>query len=154
MSLLEKIRADYIAARKAAIADKSQSEKVALLSTLVGEVTRVGKDAGNRETTDAETLAVVKKFVKNAEQTRADLEKFGRDTGSIQAEVAVLTSYLPAALPVAEVEKAVEEIVAGLEDPKAKSAIGAVNKALKERFGDAFDGSSMVPIVKRILETK
>lgn len=154
MSLLEKIRNDSTVARKAAIADKTLTPKVSLLSTLIGEAARIGKDAGNRETTDAETIAVIKKFVKNAEQTLADLTKVGRDTGDIQAEIAILTAYLPAALPVEEIEKAVEEIVAGLEDPKAKSAIGVVNKALKERFGDAFDGSTMVPIVKRILETK
>lgn len=150
MSLIEKIRTDLVEARKA----RADSDKISLLTTLVGEAARVGKDAGNRETTDAETMAVVKKFVKNAEQTLADLGKYGRDTGSIQHEIAILTEYLPAALPVGEVEKAVEEIVAGLADPKAKSAIGQVNKALKERFGDAFDGNTMVPIVKRILETK
>lgn len=150
MSLLEKIRSDLFEARKA----RTDNAKIMLLNTLVGEAARVGKDAGNRETTDAETMAVVKKFVKNAEQTLADLTKYGRDTGSIQGEIAILATYLPAALPVGEVEKAVEEIVAGLDDPKAKSAIGLVNKALKERFGDAFDGSTMVPIVKRILETK
>jgi len=150
MSLLEKIRSDLVEARKA----RTDNAKIMLLNTLVGEAARVGKDAGNRETTDAETMAVVKKFMKNAEQTLADLTKYGRDTGSIQSEIAILATYLPAALPVGEVEKAVEEIVAGLDDPKAKSAIGLVNKALKERFGDAFDGSTMVPIVKRILETK
>ncbi|WP_315923247.1 GatB/YqeY domain-containing protein [Mesorhizobium sp. SP-1A] len=150
MSLLEKIRSDLVEARKA----RTDNAKIMLLNTLVGEAARVGKDAGNRETTDAETMAVVKKFVKNAEQTLVDLTKYGRDTGSIQNEIAILATYLPAAVPVGEVEKAVEEIVAGLDDPKAKSAIGMVNKALKERFGDAFDGSTMVPIAKRILETK
>jgi uncharacterized protein YqeY len=148
--MIEKIRSDLVEARKA----RTDNAKISLLTTLVGEAVRVGKDAGNRETTDAETMAVVKKFVKNAEQTQADLAKYGRDTGSIQNEIAILTEYLPAALPVGEVEKVVEEIVAGLADPLAKSAIGQVNKTLKERFGDAFDGSTMVPIVKRILEKK
>ena len=150
MSLLDQIRADLIAARKA----RADSTKIMLLNTLVGEAERVGKDAGNRDTTDAETIAIIKKFAKNAELTKSGLEKFGRDAGSIQHEIAILATYLPAALPVEEIESVVMEIVDGLDDPKAKNAVGVVNKALKERFGEAFDGSTMVPIVKRILETK
>jgi len=147
MGLASDIRKDLNAARK----ERSDKERVMLLSTLAGEVERVGKDSGNRETTDSEALAVVRKFVKNAEQTVADLAKAGRDAGHIQREIGMLEAYLPAAVSAAEVEAAARAILAGIAGGNPKAAMGAVIKGLKERFGDRFDGNAMVPVVKGIL---
>lgn len=147
MNLIAKIRADLNAARK----QRDDKERIMLLSTLVGEAERVGKDAGNRETTDAEATAVVRRFVKNAEQAVADMEKAGRDAGHIRREIGILGGYLPASVPEADVEAAVREIAAEL-DGKGKSAFGLVIKGLKVRFGDAFDGNSMASVAKRVLE--
>ena len=64
MSLIEKIRVDQLASRKAAFnypaTNKLQAD---LLTTLLGEEVMVGKNAGSRETTDAEVIAIVKKFI-------------------------------------------------------------------------------------------
>ena len=148
MSLIGKIRDDLTATRKA----RDDSQKAMLLSTLLGEAARVGKDAGNRETTDAETMAVVRKFLKNADQAVADLNKAGRDAGHIQREIEILGGYLPASVPVAEIEAAVREIAAGLGGGNPKAALGTVIKGLKDRFGDRFDGGTMSPVAKRVLE--
>jgi len=148
MSLIARIRADLNAARK----ERNDPDKVKLLSTLAGEAERVGKDSGNRETTDAEALAVVRKFVKNAEMTAGELAKAGRDAAAVRREIGILEGYLPAGVPEADVEAAVREIAAGLPDPKAKSAFGMVVKGLKDRFGESFDGNAMTPVVRRVLE--
>lgn len=148
MDMVSRIRNDLNAARK----ERADKERVLFLSTLAGEVERVGKDSGNRQTTDAEAVAVIRKFVKNAEQSIADLGKAGRDAGHIQREIGMLEAYLPAAVSDAEVESAVRDVLAGLAGGNPKAAMGAAIKGLKERFGDRFDGNVMVPAVKRALE--
>lgn len=148
MSLIARIRADLNAARK----ERKDPDKVKLLSTLAGEAERVGKDSGNRETTDPEAVGVVRKFIKNAEMTAAELTKAGRDDSAVRREIEILEAYLPAGVPESEVEAAAREIAAGLPDPKAKSAFGMVVKGLKERFGESFDGGAMAPVVKRVME--
>lgn len=147
MGLMEKLRSDLNDARRS----RTDPARVALLSTLVGEAARVGKDQGNRETTDAEALAVVRKFVKNAEQTLADATRAGRATGPILAEVAILSAYLPAGVPGEEVERSVREILEA-KGASGKAAMGVVVKGLKDRYGAAFDGAAMTPIAKRLLE--
>ncbi len=53
-------------------------EETSLYTTLLGEVLAVGKNAGNRETTDQECIAIIKKFIKNlSEFNRALIEHEG-----------------------------------------------------------------------------
>jgi len=148
MSLVKKVKEDLVAARKA----RTDNKKVMLLNTLVSEIEMVGKNAGNRESTDTEALAVVRKFVKNAQQSIDDLRRTGRDTGDIQYEIQILESYLPAAVPEADVEAAVREIIAANAEMKPKDLKGVVIKGLKERYGAAFDGRVMSAVTNRILE--
>ena len=72
MTLLAKLKADSLQARK-------DGNKVAanLLVTLVSEATMVGKNAGNRDSTDEEVQRVVKKFLDNTIETRNHILKNG-----------------------------------------------------------------------------
>ena len=56
-----------------------------LLSTLVAEAVMVGKNDGNRETTDAETIAMIKKFLKNVNETLALMEEMGKDNTYVES---------------------------------------------------------------------
>jgi uncharacterized protein YqeY len=149
MSLITKIKSDLIEARKA----RTDKERIALLTTLSSEIAIVGKNDGNRETRDDEALAVIRKFVKNAEQTVGNLETAGRDTGPVKNELAILKSYLPTAPTADEIEAATREIVASAENSGGKPAAlrGVVMKELKARFGDRFDGAAAAPVVGRVL---
>ena len=65
-------------------ARKDKDSKLAsLLSTLLSEVVKIGKDNGNRETTDQEAVSVLKYFIKNANQT-ITLLKGKKDTSGIE----------------------------------------------------------------------
>ena len=149
MSLIAKIKDDLVAARKA----RTDSIRIALLTTLASEIANFGKNEGNRETRDEEALAVLRKFVKNADLTLANLVNAGRDTGAIHAEISILKEYLPKAPDAGELEAAIRDIVAGAENSNAKPGAlrGLVMKGLKERFGDRFDGASAGPVVARVL---
>ena len=122
MSLLEKIRADQLAARKA-----RDAEKVSTLTTLLSDAARVGKDDGDRESTDAEVIAVVRKFLKsNAENMRIAGDR--RDSewcDTLDAEREVVEAYLPKQMTKAEIMDRLKD----LEKNK-----GALMKYLKDNF--------------------
>ena len=64
MSIVTNIKAASLQARK----DRN-APKAALLSTLLGEVQMIGKNNGNRESTDGEAIAVIKKMLNNTTET-------------------------------------------------------------------------------------
>ena len=71
-SLLKQLQADQLNARKA-----RDSIKATLLTTVLGEAVKVGKDDGDRDPTDTEVMDVFKKFVKNIKQNIIDYGKAG-----------------------------------------------------------------------------
>lgn len=138
-TLLSVIKADQLIARKA-----RDSIRSALLTTLIGEASTIGKNAGNRESTDAEVQAVIQKFVKNLNETIEHLRKcktWTIDDPSVaaidkaMAERNYLTAYLPQQLTISQLE----EVVRALFEDGANS-IGAVMKALKEQYNGQYDG--------------
>ena len=80
MSLLETIKADQLTARKA-----KDTVATNLLTTLISEASKVSDEdfkKGNTEITDAKVHSTIRKFVKNAEETKLALaEDFTRNLG-------------------------------------------------------------------------
>ncbi len=117
---------------------------------LLSEISRVEKDV-RREATDAEIVQLVKRerarreealgFAKQA--NRADLIEQN------EAEAKILAGYLPPELPIEEVSTAVNEIIAG-----GATQMGAVMKALRDRFGPQLDGKVASDLVKQALAPK
>ena len=133
MTLIEQIKQKQIAARKAASAEAS------LLTTLLGEAAMVGKNAG-RETTDQEVVAVVKKFIKNIDETVSALSSRGQDAASFLAERSVLERFLPlqltelALVNIAQNHKSMPEFM----------------KFLKENHAGQYDGKLASIVAKNI----
>lgn len=131
MSILEQIRADSLQARKAG--DKL---KASLLITLLAEVQNVGKNAGNRETTDEETQAVIKKFIKGANQIlEADASPEAKQKSLI--EVDILTSYLPSQLTEADIATIVNALKLSGNYPDMKS----IMQHFKVCYTGRYDGA-------------
>lgn len=154
MSLLATIQSDALAARKA-----RDTLKATLLVTLHAEAARVGKDDGNRESTDAEVEAVIRKFIKNNDDTIKALwipEKIDRDElrvarrDSLMCEQALLAGYLPKQATAAEVQAVVAELVSQLPE-KTPKQMGAVMAGLNAKFGNNFDKASASQLVKQAL---
>ena len=133
MTLIEEIKQKQIAARKAGSAEAS------LLTTLLGEAAMVGKNAG-RETTDQEVIAVVKKFIKNIDETVSALSSRGQDAASFLAERSVLERFLPlqltelALVNIAQNHKSMPEFM----------------KFLKENHAGQYDGKLASIVAKNI----
>jgi uncharacterized protein len=121
-----------------------------LLSTLIGEAVMIGKNDGNRETTEQEVLNIIRKFLKNVSENIKILEEMGKETATALKEKEILESFLPKQLSTEELEKVVESIVADLPEKSVKM-MGAVMAELKKRHEGLFDGKSASEIVRKIL---
>jgi len=135
MTLMELIKAKQVQARK------SGSIEASLLTTLLGEAAMVGKNAG-RETNDAEVVAVVKKFVKNIDETVSALTSRGQDAATFVAERDVLEQFLPVQLS----ENALIEVA------KCQPNMPAFMKHLKENFAGKYDGKLASTVAKAVFQ--
>ncbi len=144
MSLLAQLKKDALVARKNAAAVRAT-----LLSTLIAEAEMVGKNAGNRESTDDEVQATLRKFLKNNQEALAVIKDEAR-RAVLADEAAILAEYLPPMATEADVKAFIAETVAGLADRSPKS-MGAVMGALKTRFGTGFDAKQANAWVREAL---
>lgn len=134
MSLMTQIKTRQITARKEGLAEAS------LLTTLLGEASMIGKNDGGRETTDAEVVAVVKKFIKNVDETVNALTTRNQDASAYIAERAVLEFFLPMQLSEAAL----------LEVAKCQKDMPSFMKHLKENFAGKYDGKLASTVAKQV----
>lgn len=142
--LLDTIKSDSLQARKARDTDKATS-----LVTLFAEASRVGKDKGLRDSTDAEVMGVVRKFIKDLDYSLSVLA----DPGAIaraQAERSLLQGYLPVQLNDEALTRAIAAIVATQQNKSIKS-MGVIMAALDAQHGGAYDGAQAGKLVKAAL---
>lgn len=140
--LIERIKADLLTARKARATVAANS-----LTALVGEAVMVGKNAGNRESTDEEVVATVRKFLKNLEETKRNLVAHNKDTSVCDEEIAIISRYLPQQMSADELRSAITVIVA----ETAGANMGVVMKVLKEKYAGLYDGKLASTLTKEVL---
>ena len=142
--LLERIKADALEARKA-----RNTDKAVLLTTLYAEAARVGKDAGGRDTTDAEAVRIVRSFLNGIDESLKVLTQ-PEAKARAQAERATVEVYLPAQLTGAALVQEVVAIVSTLPD-RTPNQMGAIMKSLTERFPGAYDGKEASVVAKQAM---
>ena len=135
--------------RKQMLLSKRGSDVIArnLLATLYAECVKVGKDARNCDSTDAEVIAVIKKFVANAEETRKLLQSRGQPALVQTQEIELLASFLPQQMTRDQLECEVDNILVTMA-VSGNSAMGAVMAELKRRRGGEYDGRMASEVVK------
>lgn len=130
--LLEQIKFDQLNARKAFKSDFHKTDvgqmKIKALTTLLGEAS----PSGNATVTDEDVQKVVRKFVKNLDET---IEKVGA-TELLLEERALYTSYLPQVFG----EDQIKEVVKSMEGANIGQIMGACKKAAASA-GMMFDGA-------------
>lgn len=133
--LLEKIKADQLSARKA-----GNKLNAVLLTTLIGEATMIGKNAGNRDTTDEETNKVIVKFIKGIDESLNYIKNGTADSlpddriVTLEKEKEVLEKYLPKQLTVDELKAII------LKEFTDKPNVGQVMAYLKANYSGLYDG--------------
>lgn len=136
MTLMEQIKNEQIAARKAGAIE---AREASLLTTLLGEAAMVGKNAG-RETTDQEVVAVVKKFIKNIDETITALTAREQDISAFLVERRILERYMPTQLD----EQGLKAIASTM------TSMPEFMKHLKENFAGQYDGKLASTIAKQV----
>jgi uncharacterized protein len=120
------------------------------LRGILAEISRVEKDV-RREPNEAEIVTVIKR----ERARRAEALEFARKANRAdlieqnENEAKILAAYLPAELEAVEVKAAIDEIIAG-----GANQMGAVMKALRDKFGARLDGRMASELVKQALAPK
>lgn len=146
MSLLKTIQNDLMNVRR-----NHDALVVTALTPLLAEASRVGKDNGNRESTDAEVIQVVKKFIKGIDESISFCEKVNRNSDALKIEREIYENYLPIQISESQIKIIVEGIVSKLEDKSIKS-LGVIMKEFKDKYDGCYDGKIVSEIAKDFLK--
>lgn len=144
MTLLTCIKRDFLQSRK----DRNEL-KISLLSTLIGEAENIGKNNGNRETTDDEVLNLIKKFLKGINDSLGFMTNAKNEeaVNMLSNEKNILEIYLPAQM---EDKDIVQVLQAQINDgsivvgPKFKAE---AMKYLKQNFNGKYDGKMASKVI-------
>lgn len=129
MTLVQKLKAESLRLRK------ERNPIAASITFVLSEIERVGKNDGNRVTTEDEATKVVQKIVAtlrdNLNYALRDLDK-----EHINQQLAILEASLPQMIGEAEIRSAIQDL---MFDPNFVVNKGSVMKALRARFGVLID---------------
>lgn len=144
--LSEQIRADLTNAMKARDAERTSNLRM-LQASIKNEQINLG-----HELTDEEALAVIRKAVKQRQDSVEQYTKGNRPDLAAKeaAEMAMLKEYLPPELSDEELESGVREIIAST-GAQSKKDMGKVMKEATARYKGRADGKKLQEIVLRLL---
>lgn len=112
----------------------------------------IEKGGADAELTEAEALAVLRKQIKQRQDSIESFEAGGRNelADRERQEIAVLENYLPAALDEEQVRALVEATIQE-QGATSRKDMGAVMKALQEKTGGAVDNKLLSQeVMKRL----
>jgi len=145
MSLFLQIKKDQLHARK-----NNKTVEATLLTTLIGEAAMIGKNDGNRESTDEEVIAVVKKFIKNNKELMDIVNPESNGYTDAKFENEFLTQYIPLQMTEEELRETVQLRIRTLDEITPK-LMGTVMKWLKDNYVGQYDGALASKVVKELL---
>ncbi len=149
MALQKRIDEDLIAAMRA-----KDSARLGVLRMLKAALKNaaIDKAGAEGELEDSEAIAVVRKQVKQRQDSIESFEKGGRNelAEKERAEIAVLNSYLPQAMSGEELKRIVAETIAET-GATSRAQMGVVMKALQQKVAGRADGKTLSAEVQRQL---
>ncbi|MGB8354836.1 MAG: GatB/YqeY domain-containing protein [Chthoniobacteraceae bacterium] len=149
MKFQEQIDHDLKEAMKA-----RQADKLAVLRMLKAALknTAIEKGGADAVLDDAEALAVVRKQVKQRQDSVEGFEKGGRPelAATERAEIEFLNAYLPQQLPPEELTALVKEAIAEA-GATSKAQMGAVMKIAQAKAAGRADGKALSQEVQKLL---
>ena len=149
MPLQKRIDEDLIAAMRA-----RDSARLGVLRMLKAALKNaaIEKVGAEGELEDSEAIAVVRKQVKQRQDSIESFEKGGRSelAEKERAEIEVLDGYLPQAMSGEELKRIVAETIAET-GATSRAQMGAVMKALQPKVAGRADGKTLSGEVQRQL---
>lgn len=148
--ILGTLQTDSLLARKS-----GEKLKAVLLTTVISEITTIGKNEG-RETTDDDSLKVINKFLKGINETIKFLSDAPNQEDHVEAlntvntERSILMSYLPTQLSEDDLISIINDLVDELPDRNPRQ-IGVIVKQLKEKCGGQYNNAIASQLIKSAL---
>lgn len=131
-----------------------EEEKLAVLRMLKSAIKNaaIEKGGASAELDDTETTQVIRKQVKQRQDSIESFEKGGRAelAAKEKSELEILNSYLPAAMSAEQLAALVRETIAEV-GATSKAQMGAVMKALGPKVAGRADGKTLSQEVQRQL---
>ncbi len=149
MSLQERIDEDLKDAMRAKNAARLSVLRLLKAGLKNAAIEKVGADG---DLGDADAITVIRKQVKQRQDSIESFEKGGRPelAEKERAEIAVLNDYLPQAMSAEELQKMVSESIAEV-GATSRAQMGAVMKALQPKVAGRADGKTLSAEVARQL---
>lgn len=149
MNLSERIDANLKDAMRA-----KDANKLGVLRMLKSGLKNVAIEKGGASATldDAESTQVIRKQVKQRQDSIEQFEKGGRPelAAKEKEELAILTAYLPQAIEGEELARMVREAIAEA-GATSRAQMGAVMKSLQAKLAGRADGKTLSQEVQRQL---
>lgn len=131
MSVIEKLKAESIALRK------TRSPIAPSILFALSEIEKVGKNNGNRETTEDEAIKVIQKLIVTIDENLKLVTDENRKT-ALSFERQVLSGVLPQMASDSEITNFLRELFTGKREGDIPKK-GEVMKALRDKFGALID---------------
>ena len=148
MTLIHKITEDRLFHRKQGVQHPEHKDIATILTTLLGEISIIGKNDGNRDTTDEESVKVIQKFIKGVEDNRI----YRPLTDNEILEVTLYKAYLPEMLAADVLTAFVQGYLDEADDQYSMKMMGTIITELKNNFPGQIDGKLASTIVRQQLK--
>ena len=150
MSLKKQIEDKLNAALKAK--DKNTYPTLRLIISAIKDAEIAGRSKGQKEIKDGDITAILKKMIKQRNESCEVYKKAGRTEllESETKEINVINAFLPKQLSEEETKKICEEVIKSVGASSTKD-MGKVMGALKSKHADTLDFSKVSGIIKGLL---
>jgi len=149
VSLSEQVDLDLKQAMRA-----KEATRLSVLRMLKAALTNatIEKGGADSKLTDAEAIQVIRKQVKQRQDSIKSFEKGGRPERAAKEkeELSILQSYLPQGISADEISKVVRDTIAEV-GASSKAQMGAVMKALQAKVAGRADGKTLSREVQKQL---
>ena len=146
MSLTEQVRADMTAAMKARAAERLSTLRMLQAALKNEQIEKM------HELSDAEASVVIRRAVKQRQDSIEQFEKAGRQelADKEKRELAILETYLPKQMSDEALEEIIKAIIAAT-GATSKKDTGKVMKEIMAKHRDEVDGKKVQEILGRLL---
>ena len=150
MSLKKQIDEKLNAALKAK--DKNTYPTLRLVVSAIKDAEIAGRTKGKKEISDSEVSAILKKMIKQRNESCEVYKKAGRNEllENETKEIEVISAFLPKQLSEEETKKICEEAIKSSGASSMKD-MGKVMGVLKSKHADTLDFSKVSSIIKALL---
>ena len=132
--------------------DKNTYPTLRLIVSAIKDAEIAGRSKGQKEIKDPEIIGILKKMIKQRNESCEVYKKAGRNEllESETKEINVINTFLPKQLSDEETKKICEEVIKSVGASSMKD-MGKVMGALKSKHADTLDFSKVSGIIKGLL---